>query len=317
MTSTELSVIIPMRNFEKEITGVLLSASSQSCEIDTEFIVVDMGSSDSSVLETLKVIKDLHLKGCVVQNGNVTIPEALNTGITKALGQYLAFFLPERLYSDFLLGCIETARSTNADFIFAPIEFSEGNLINTKIKAAEGAELLIGIIQNKVLVDIGATVIRRKFVTDNQCRFVEVCKYGFSEEFLMNIILTAGNISKSSAIAKRNHRHEVKNNQNKHLGMVCFDRVEAMRRVYETIRFEHKDKLYLNDLFLHQKIPDTLLDCVDILLNEGLGYNAIKGAIKLKKYEKLFQFSSVTDPKLKNAIRLWKIFPWLYRSRLL
>ena len=86
MVSTDISVIIPMRDLEQEIAGIVRSIADQVADLQVEYIIVDMGSTDHGVLEALSVIKESKLRGYVVQNGNGTIGAAFNTGIYKAAG---------------------------------------------------------------------------------------------------------------------------------------------------------------------------------------------------------------------------------------
>ena len=51
MQAMSLSVILPVRNVEQEISGILRSVVRQTNGIETEFILVDMGSDDGTPLE--------------------------------------------------------------------------------------------------------------------------------------------------------------------------------------------------------------------------------------------------------------------------
>ncbi|WP_411655693.1 glycosyltransferase family A protein [Anaeromassilibacillus sp. SJQ-1] len=95
MQAMSLSVILPVRNVEQEISGILRSVVRQTNGIETEFILVDMGSDDGTPLECVQLIKNERLHGFVVQNGDSDVAAALNTGIQKASGTYISLFLPE------------------------------------------------------------------------------------------------------------------------------------------------------------------------------------------------------------------------------
>ena len=94
------------------------SVVRQTNGIETEFILVDMGSDDGTPLECVQLIKNERLHGFVVQNGDSDVAAALNTGIQKASGTYISFVFARRLYADFLRGFFETAERTGADFVF-------------------------------------------------------------------------------------------------------------------------------------------------------------------------------------------------------
>ena len=51
MVSTDVSVIIPMRDLEQEIAGIIRSIADQVADLQVEYIIVDMGSTDRGVLD--------------------------------------------------------------------------------------------------------------------------------------------------------------------------------------------------------------------------------------------------------------------------
>ena len=51
MQAINLSIILPVRNVEQEISGILRSVVRQTNGIEAEFILVDMGSEDGTPLE--------------------------------------------------------------------------------------------------------------------------------------------------------------------------------------------------------------------------------------------------------------------------
>ena len=102
MQAINLSIILPVRNVEQEISGILRSVVRQTNGIEAEFILVDMGSEDGTPLECVQLIKNEKLHGFVIQNGDSDVAAALNTGIQKASGTYVSFIFARRLYMDFL-----------------------------------------------------------------------------------------------------------------------------------------------------------------------------------------------------------------------
>ena len=48
MQLTELSIIIPVRNIEQQISGILRSVAAQAAGLEVEFIVVDMAMRRNS-----------------------------------------------------------------------------------------------------------------------------------------------------------------------------------------------------------------------------------------------------------------------------
>ena len=73
MQDIMLSVILPVKNIENEILGMLRSLRRQAEGIEAEWIIVDMGSSDSTVLEAVQFIKEEKLKGYVIQKDRKSV----------------------------------------------------------------------------------------------------------------------------------------------------------------------------------------------------------------------------------------------------
>ena len=63
MQQAELSIVVPVKNVEKTIGGVLRSVASQIVGIDAEVIVVDMGSQDRTILEGYQLLKEFRAAG--------------------------------------------------------------------------------------------------------------------------------------------------------------------------------------------------------------------------------------------------------------
>ena len=90
MQAPELSLILPVRDIEIELPGILRSIKEQVGAAAAEWIIVDMGSEDQTVLRAVQYIKEERLQGFVIQNGKGSVSAALNTGMQKAAGEYLS-----------------------------------------------------------------------------------------------------------------------------------------------------------------------------------------------------------------------------------
>ena len=111
MQAPELSLILPVRDIEIELPGILRSIKEQVGAATAEWIIVDMGSDDQTVLRAVQYIKEERLQGFVIQNGKGSVSAALNTGMQKAAGEYLSFVFARRLYGGYLSSYLEAARA--------------------------------------------------------------------------------------------------------------------------------------------------------------------------------------------------------------
>ena len=320
MQFTELSIIIPVRNIEQEISGILRSVAAQTAGREAELIVVDMGSNDQTVLEAVQLIKELKLRGFVIQNGDGTVSAALNTGIQKSGGDYITFIFARRLYRDFLAGYLDTALRTSADFVFGSISEEESHsaerrLVSKAIRQESGAFYVKYILKGTLHIDISAILIKRKFIMEKQIRFFDQCGHGYAEEFVFRCLLAAECVAQSATIIKRDMIYELKRCKLKPAGKNIFQHSDAMLRIFDIIKTGYRDDTELIALFEYEKLPLTVMNGVDVMLKEGVGYNAIRGYLRVAGYDKILHIGRQTDRALKHRIRVWQVIPWMYQVK--
>lgn len=86
-TTPKVSVVIPCFNYEQYVTLAITSVLSQTYT-DWELIVVDDGSSDSSV-EIIKATIAEEPRAKLIQQENMGVAHARNNGIREAKGEYI------------------------------------------------------------------------------------------------------------------------------------------------------------------------------------------------------------------------------------
>ena len=319
MQLTELSIIIPVRNIEQEISGILRSVAAQTAELEAEFIVVDMGSSDQTVLEAVQLIKELKLRGFVIQNGDGTVSAALNTGIQKAGGDYITFIFARRLYRDFISGYLDTAVRTSADFVFGSVTEEESRsverrLISKAIRQESSTGYVKNVIKGNLHIDISAILLRRKFIMEKQIHFFDSCSHGYAEEFVFRCLLSADIIAQSSTVIKRDAIFELKRGKQQSVGKDIFQHADAILRIIDIVKTSHRDDLELLQLLEREKLPLTIMNAVDVMLKEGMAYNTVRGYLRFAGYDKFLHISRQTDKMLKRRIKVWQIIPWIYKA---
>lgn len=318
MPEFDLSVIIPCRNVQNKIKDILVSVSQEIKSLNAEFIIIDMNSSDTTVFNALSVIKENNIQGHVIQSGSVTVSAALNMGIFKARGKYITFIFPKRLYKNFICDYYKNAAEDDSDFIFATPPFAENKITaaRTNLNNIDGIDLAIGIIKSIVYIDFGAIMLKTEFVMNHHIKFWEECNFGYAEAFIFRTMLEQPKISFSSAEIQYDNENRAKNEENNSENVkICFERVEAMLKVFDLMSQKSKDNKLLLDVFEYQKIPETIFSCIDLLLNNGFSYNAVRSSIQLKKYDRFLKISKVTPQKLRNSIIIWKTIPWMYKPK--
>lgn len=292
--------------------------SDELSEIEVEFIVIDMNSSDNGIIHALDIIKSKNLRGCVIQSGGGNISSALNTGIYKSDGRYITFVYPSRLYKNYITGYYSTAEKTGADFVFAvpstpsaTVKAGE-ELIKKDCDKIDSRELISRLIRSAVYFDFTAVMLRREYLLSNHIRFYEDCNVGYVEAFIYNVLLSSPKISYADLKLERDLVNCVTKDDTS-AATSCYDRIEALKKVYDNVRLNHRDDIDLNDLFEYQKLPSVVMAVTDLLIKENFSSSAIRRTMRSKGYDKLLKISGRTSPRLRSKIVKWKFTPWLYK----
>lgn len=315
MANVDISIIIPSKNNKNVTAEIIKKVADETKNIEVEFIVIDMNSTDNSILSALNTIKENNLRGCVIQSGGSTMASALNTGIFKSDGKYLTFLYPKRLYKNYISDYYTAIENKNADFVFAVPSADENCSapVRAGLNNITGEDLAIGLVRSIVEIDFGAIMIKREFLLSNHIRFYEDCNYGYAEAFIFHTLLFNPQIAYSDINLERDNIKNLKKEENTIITNNCFERIEAMIRILDVINLKHKNNSLLISVFEYHKIPAVVMSCVDILLNEGFGYNAVRNSLHLKHYDTLLKISKVTPMKLKRKILKWNTVPWMYK----
>lgn len=320
MQAMELSLILPVRNIEEEIVGILHFVQKQVGKLDFELIVVDMGSTDRTVLQAVRQMKNTGLHGYVIQSGSSTAAAALNTGIQKADGKYISFVFARRLYENFIPSFLETAKRTKADFVFGcasreEARVAERHALSSAILHRGGHQYLKSWISNGAAIDISAILIRRAFLTEHQVEFEEACRYGYSEEFIARCLLLSDAAVQAPVVLSRNESCELKRGKQKPAGTDIFQRVEAVLRIADAVKASCVEDADLLRLVERVRVPQVVMNAVDVLLREGNDAHSVRGCLQAFGYSHLLTVDRKMDSKLRRSILLWRFSPGLYHPK--
>ena len=310
MANVDISVIIPSKNNKNTTAKIIQKIAENTKGLEVEYIVIDMNSTDNSVLSALNEIKKHNLRGCVIQSGGSTVSSALNTGIYKSDGKYITFVYPSRLYkSDYISSYYKTVEEKNADIVFSA---PKTELVSAEMDSIGGSELAVGLVKSVISMDFCAVMIRREYLLENHIKFYEECTTGYAEAFVFNALIFEPKIAYSDTKLERD-RMDIPQKDELSPKNSVFSRIDAMLKVYETIQLSKRGDTALNNAFEYNKMPSVVMSCVDTLLKDGFPYSAIKNSLKLKGYDKLLKFSRHTPPKLRIRILKWRFMPKLYK----
>ncbi len=318
MQAASLSILCPVRNVENEIAGLLQFAAEQTKGLETEFIIVDMGSSDRTVLQTVWLMKEHGLHGFVIQNGASLVPEALNTAVQKSSGAYLSFLFARRLYNGLAAPLLEAAKRSEADVVFGcagkeEVHAAERRMVSSAICQPDGAGFVREMLRRAVAPDLASVLIRRSFLIENGLVFTESCTYGYAEEFLYRCLLTAPSVLQAPVLLVRDDTFALKRGRQGPVGWNIFQRMQVVLRVEETARSKFPSDAELLRLLEKDKLPRTVMNCVDIALREGKTFLQVRRYLSETGYDRLLTTDGKTEKSLKRRVFLWKTAPWMYR----
>lgn len=313
MGNVDLSIIIPSKNNQTTIKNIIQNIAEELRDTEVEIIVIDMNSSDNTVIAALEEIKKNDLRGCVIQSGGSSVTSALNTGIFKSDGRYITFVYSGRLYKNYIPAYLKTAADTNADVVFAvPSKQSAAKLrapIDVKDVSSERIDSMLltaALIYSKVSFDFSAAMLKRDFLLDHHIRFFEEFSFGYVEAFIYNVLMYDPCIACSEIPLRRDtEQNAVIDTITENIN--CYQRIDAICKVFDSIRLKRRDNKTLIELFEYQKIPSVVMGVADILRKEGFSASAIKKTMKQKGYNKLLKISLRTSPELRKKIIRWKL----------
>lgn len=313
-----LSLILPIKNAETGMKDLMHFLATQIKQLPkTELIMIDIGSTDNTVLAAVQSLHAEDLCGCVMQNGDTTVAAGLNTGLARANGTYVSFLFAHKLYKNSLPAYCQAAARTHADLIFGCWTPEAASHAAKRLPGAgpDTTDFARQLLKGSLALDLSAVLIRSQFLVKNGITFSEECRCGYAEEFLLRCLFMADTVYQSPVFLERGTAHELPQMPDGHSrGTAVLQKVDAMVRVLDILHTYSCGTPELMALFQEEYIPKTVLSCIDTLLNEGFRRSTIHLYLQQNGYDKLLLTGSKTDPVLRNRIFLWKACPLFYHT---
>lgn len=165
----KFSIIIPVYNVEDYIGKCLDSVFNQTFK-DYEVIVVNDGTKDNS----MEIVKEYDVK--IINQENMGLSEARNTGVKKAKGEYILFLDSDDFIEKDLLKRINDSSKNNPDIIRFQIEDYENNEVTNKYEedsfnGLNGVEAFKRICSYHYIENAWAYAIRREYYIKEKYKF--------------------------------------------------------------------------------------------------------------------------------------------------
>ena len=190
-----ISVIVPIYNAEKHVANLVAQIEScRSSSLSAEFILVDDGSSDSSMRGLVASLKGFDLiKVLKKENGGVS--SARNLGLQHAKGDYV-IFLDVDDQMNWRAICSSFQAGMDSDITFFSYWFGGAG---RKARAArfpsqnfkEVRLILRAVLDQSLQVHISSAVYKREFLEINALTFCEALSYGEDNEFIIRSLVAA------------------------------------------------------------------------------------------------------------------------------
>lgn len=308
MNNIKVSVIIPVYNCAEYIGTTLNSVINQDFD-DYEIIVIDDGSTDSS----LEIINET-LEGCdvchnIIHQENAGVSVARNNGIHASNGQYLVFVDADDYISENHL-----SELYNPDYDFSLVQFAkkEGDSISVPnsfgFNEISTEEFIRKELNMEILFNFFQLSYRADVIRDNEIYFTPGVVYGEDTEFALKALSCSDRIHISNEVTYyyvQRSDSAIKTTQFKR-----FDIVFIFENLAEFYRSRGNDDLA--DMIISSRIPKAIFGNMNYFLFNGYDFEDVIGVMKKKDlFSKLKKYRG-QDRKFKLKLRLFLLNPKLY-----
>lgn len=311
----DVSVIIPMKNPGKDIEKTLKYLSENMEDVSAEYILLDINSSNTSLVCAVEGIKELGLKGKVLQCGNRPLGAVMNVGLRQAEGKYLTFIFPKRMYTAFIPKYFHEALGTMPDVVFGTVPEGEwGKRLDFSSMKITGTEMFKCLMYGYTSLDIGALMFKTNFVNNRKVYFDDNSSVGYAEEYIYKALLLSESVMQCKCVMERDETLDIPKTPAAFEGLSCMGKIDGMLRIRELLEICSVSE-EIKERFEKEKLPSTVLSCADSLLKHGYDMKTVKRALKIKGYDKLLCVSKNTDKNIKRAVFSFNYLPWAYKPR--
>lgn len=192
-----LSVILPVYNAAKYLTGMLDSLAMQTVKNEMQIILVDDGSTDGSA-QLCDEFASGHTDTVVIHRKNGGVSAARNAGIREAAGEYIGFAdADDTLAPDYFEKLLTAAKTNGCDMAMSGFTLVyEGD--HRPVSPFEYGKIFEGKditdkIARKMLSDgsingVWSKIFRRSVIEENSIRFPQDIKIGEDKRFVLDFL---------------------------------------------------------------------------------------------------------------------------------
>jgi len=308
--SPTVSVIITTYNLENYIQRSLESVINQTFK-DLEIIVVDDGSSDTTVKKVSEILISNNVSYNIIVQKNSGVSVARNNGLKIAKGKYIKFLDGDDvLEKNCIQNLVKTMEkneeydltygkqhvvTTNGNFLIKyeemyPQPWSEANSL-TAIK-----DFLTGLVH----ISVNSALFKRETILRNNLLFTKGATYGEDNEFIAKYIFFSRKVAFSEkASVMATYR---KDSSTKQPSLRAFHNVGCMKRLKKFFSEKSTNCEDLKDLiriFDLQVIPSAYAWTIGNLAFNGFNYTRWIKIIRHKEIRKQISNFKILSTKTK------------------
>lgn len=193
-----LSVILPVYNAAKYLTGMLDSLAAQTVKNEMQIILVDDGSTDGSA-EICDEFASAHTDTVVIHRKNGGVSAARNAGIKEASGEYIGFVdADDTVAPDYFEKLLNAAKENDCDMAFSSLTFvlsnenrvypewyKAGQILNrSELHNSFARKMLSNSAQNSACIKI----FRNSIIEENKIFFPTGVKIAEDKHFVLDFL---------------------------------------------------------------------------------------------------------------------------------
>lgn len=190
----KVSVIIPVYNGEESISISLDSLLKQTYS-NFEVVIIDDGSKDGTGKVVEKYVSmDSRFRYNYQANGGVSV--ARNNGMKVSQGEYICFLDSDDFYENsFIEKMLNEIEKESSDVCYCGYNIVSPRGKTKKRTGFKSGDILVDYVLGKVSIHTTGWLIRKKFISEFNIKFVEGVSWGEDFEFFCEVLANTAKIT--------------------------------------------------------------------------------------------------------------------------
>ena len=307
MNNPKVSVIVPVYNAAKYISQTLNSIISQDFD-SFEIIVVDDGSTDSSLDIITECFENTDIPHKIIRQENQGVSAARNTAIDNSSGDYLVFVDADDYISENHLSSLYNGKTDFSLTLYAKVfpdkQVSLDSYPSDVISARDFIEMELNM---QITFNFFQLMYKSEIIKDNNIRFQKGIVYGEDTEFAHKALNYGSEISVHNEVTYfyRQHAESAVNTTE-------YRRFDIVK-IFEDIAYFYRknNKPEFANLIITSRIPKAIFGNMNFFFYNGYDFDEVM--VKMRELDLLDKLSKYQgDGKFKLKIKLFLLSPKLY-----